>query len=107
MGKVLVEAMAMGKPIIACSIGGIPDIVRFGENGLLVPVGDAEAWVEAIASLCRDPERRRRMGDAGKQMAARYSEEDMIKRIDRLYGKLLNENCATSMQGPQGRDHHG
>jgi glycosyltransferase involved in cell wall biosynthesis len=107
MGKVLVEAMAMGKPIIACSIGGIPDIVRFGENGLLVPVGDAAAWVEAIASLCRDPERRRRMGDAGKQMAARYSEEDMIKRIDRLYGKLLNENCATSMQGPQGRDHHG
>jgi glycosyltransferase involved in cell wall biosynthesis len=91
MGKVLVEAMAMGKPIIASSIGGIPDIVRSGENGILVPVGDAAAWAEAIARLCRDPEERRRMGDAGMLMAPRYSSEEMIKRIDQLYGKLLNK----------------
>ncbi|MBU0652909.1 MAG: glycosyltransferase family 4 protein, partial [Proteobacteria bacterium] len=92
MGKVLVEAMAMGKPIIASSIGGIPDIVRSGENGILVPVGDTAAWAEAIARLCRDPEERRRMGDAGMQMAPRYSSEEMVKMIDQLYGKLLNEN---------------
>jgi len=91
MGKVLVEAMAMGKPIIASSIGGITDIVRSGENGILVPVGDAAAWAEAIARLCRDPEKRRRMGDAGMQMAPRYSSEEMIKRIDQMYGKLLNK----------------
>jgi len=91
MGKVLVEAMAMGKPIIASDIGGIRDIVRSGENGLLVPVGDVAAWAEAIARLCRDPERRRRMGDAGRQMAPRYSSEEMIKMIDELYGKLLSE----------------
>ena len=97
MGKVLVEAMAMGKPIIASSIGGIPDIVRSGENGILVPVGDAAAWAEAIARLCRDPEKRRRMGDAGMQMAPRYSSEEMIKRIDQLYGKLLNENNVVCM----------
>jgi glycosyltransferase involved in cell wall biosynthesis len=92
MGKVLVEAMAMGKPIIASDIGGIRDIVRSGENGLLVPVGDVAAWAEAIARLCRDQERRRRMGDAGRQMASRYSSEEMIKMIDELYGKLLSEN---------------
>jgi glycosyltransferase involved in cell wall biosynthesis len=97
MGKVLVEAMAMGKPIIASSIGGIPDIVRSGENGILVPVGDAAAWAEAIARLCRDPEKRRRMGDAGMQMAPRYSSEEMIKKIDQLYGKLLNENNVVCM----------
>ena len=96
MGKVLVEAMAMGKPIIASSIGGIPDIVRSEENGLLVPVGDAAAWAEAIARLCGDPERRRRMGDAGMQMAPRYSAEEMIKRIDQLYGKLLNKTFMTA-----------
>ncbi|MBU1745330.1 MAG: glycosyltransferase, partial [Proteobacteria bacterium] len=92
MGKVLVEAMAMGKPIIASDIGGIPDMVRSGENGILVPVGDTAAWAEAIARLCRDPEERRRMGDAGMQMAPRYSSEEMVKMIDQLYGKLLNEN---------------
>ncbi|MBU2234834.1 MAG: glycosyltransferase family 4 protein [Proteobacteria bacterium] len=90
MGKVLVEAMAMGIPIIASNIGGIKDIVRPEENGLLVPVGDAAAWAEAISRLCRDPERRRRMGDAGRQMAPRYSSEEMVKMIDQLYGKLLN-----------------
>ncbi|MCX5839559.1 MAG: glycosyltransferase family 4 protein [Deltaproteobacteria bacterium] len=91
MGKVLVESMAMGKPIVASRIGGIPDIVRPGENGILVPVGDAAAWAEAIARLCRDPEERRQMGDAGMQMAPRYSSEEMIKRIDQMYGKLLNK----------------
>jgi glycosyltransferase involved in cell wall biosynthesis len=98
MGKVLVEAMAMGKPIIASSIGGIPDIVCSGENGILVPVGDAAAWAEAIARLCRDPEKRRRMGDAGMQMAPRYSSEEMIKRIDRLYEELLNKNHIVCMR---------
>jgi glycosyltransferase involved in cell wall biosynthesis len=97
MGKVLVEAMAMGKPIIASSIGGIPDIVRSGENGILVPASDAAAWAEAIARLCRDPEERSRMGDAGMQMAPRYSSEEMIKRIDQLYRKLLNENKSVCM----------
>ncbi len=90
MGKVLVEAMAMGKPIIASDIGGIKDMVRSGENGLLVPAGDIGAWAEAIASLFRDPEACRRMGDAGRQTAPHYSSEEMIKKIDRLYGKLLS-----------------
>ena len=89
MGKVLVEAMAMGIPIIASDIGGIKDIVRPEENGLLIPVGDAAVWAEAISGLCRDPERPRRMGDAGKQMAPHYGAEAMIKKIDQLYGKLL------------------
>ena len=92
MGKVLVEAMALGKPIVASDIGGIKNIVRPGENGLLVPVGDVEAWIEAIARLCRDPERRRRMGDAGRLIAPRYSSDEMIKMIDQLYGKLLPKN---------------
>lgn len=97
MGKVLVEAMAMGIPIIASNIGGIKDIVRSEENGVLVPVGDAAAWAEAIARLCRDPERRRRMGDAGRQIAPHYSVEAMIKMIDRMYRKLLNENNVVCM----------
>jgi len=92
MGKVLVEAMALAKPVVASDIGGIKDIVLHGENGLLVPVGDVAALAEAIALLCRDPEGRRRMGDAGRRIAPRYSSEAMIKMIDQLYGKLLPKN---------------
>ena len=91
MGKALVEAMAMGKPIVASNIGGIRNIVRPGENGLLVPVRDVAAWAEAITRLCHDPETCRRMGEAGTRIAPRYSSEEMIKMVDRLYGKLLGE----------------
>jgi glycosyltransferase involved in cell wall biosynthesis len=91
MGKALVEAMAMGRPIVASDIGGIRDLVSPGENGLLVPVGDVGAWAEAIARLSRDPEACQRMGIAGRRMATRYSSEAMIKKIDQLYGTLLNE----------------
>jgi len=90
MGKVLVEAMAMGKPIVASAIGGIPDLVRPGENGILVPAGDVQALSEAIARLCRDPEERRRMGEAGRGMAPRYGVEEMVERMERLYAAPLH-----------------
>ncbi len=89
MGKVLVEAMALAKPIVASDIGGIRDLVRPGENGILVPVGDPAAWVAAITRLTGDPQERRRMGEAGRGLAPLYSAEEMIKKIDRLYGNLL------------------
>jgi glycosyltransferase involved in cell wall biosynthesis len=92
MGKVLVEAMALGKPIVASDVGGIKDLVRPGENGLLVPVGDVAALSEAISHLLGDPERCRRMGAAGGLLAPQYSADEMIKMIDRLYGKLMEDN---------------
>jgi glycosyltransferase involved in cell wall biosynthesis len=96
MGKVIVEAMAMGLPIVASDVGGIKDLVRNGENGLLVPPGDAAALKEALWSLCRDPEKRRRMGAAGRQTAPLYSAGEMIQQIDRLYGRLLNNHVSFS-----------
>lgn len=92
MGKALVEAMATGLPVVASDIGGIKDIVRPGENGFLIPVGDVQALAEAIALLCHDPEMRRRMGAAGRRVALRYGSEEMIKMIDQLYGKLIGEH---------------
>ena len=93
MGKVLVEAMALGKPIVASDVGGIPDLVRSGENGLLVPVGDVTAWAQAIRELVRNPDLRRRMGETGRRIAPAYSVEAMIKQIDELYAKLLSDRC--------------
>jgi glycosyltransferase involved in cell wall biosynthesis len=92
MGKVLVEAMALGKPIVASDVGGIPDLVRPGENGLLVPPGDPFALSHAIDRLARNPDERRRMGEAGRRISQDYGVEAMIKRIDELYAKLLNKH---------------
>lgn len=88
MGKVVVEAMAMGLPVIASDIGGIKDLVHNGENGLLVPPGDAQALAHALALLCRDPGKRRRMGAAGRLVAPLYSAEEMTKKIELLYESI-------------------
>jgi glycosyltransferase involved in cell wall biosynthesis len=85
MGKVLVEAMAMGKPIIASDVGGIPDLVQPGENGLLVPPEDAAAIADAIKYLYNDSEKRMNVGKKGRAIAAHYDVKTMIEKISRLY----------------------
>jgi glycosyltransferase involved in cell wall biosynthesis len=89
MGKVLVEAMAMGKPIIASNVGGIPDLVINDDNGLLVAPEDPGAIAETIEGLYRDSVKTRNMGEKGKLIAAGYSVNAMIQKIDRLYTEVL------------------
>ena len=93
MGKVLVEAMAMGKPIIASDIGGIPDLIIHGNNGLLTSAGDPESIAMSIEFLYRDPSKRKELGENGKAIAAQYSADSMIQKIDRLYLELFKKNC--------------
>jgi glycosyltransferase involved in cell wall biosynthesis len=88
MGKVLVEAMAMGKPIVASDVGGIQSLVMHGKNGLLVPPGDPEAIADTIDSLRRDSAKAKIMGEKGKSIAADYNADAMIRQIDFLYNGL-------------------
>ena len=64
---VLMEAMAMQVPCVATSVAGIPELIRDGVDGLLVAPSDLESLAEAMLALVRDPERRRRMGEAARQ----------------------------------------
>jgi glycosyltransferase involved in cell wall biosynthesis len=92
MGKVLIEGMALGKPIIASNVGGIIDLVRNGENGILVPPGDSGALGEAILQLIKDKNLAETLGKDGK--AKVYPEFDasvMLKQIDDLYENLLSK----------------
>jgi glycosyltransferase involved in cell wall biosynthesis len=89
MGKVLVEAMAMGKPIIASKVGGVSDLVKNEENGLLVPPEDAEAIARSISILHSDPMKRKAMGEKGKAIAVEYGADSMVQKINRLYRKLV------------------
>ncbi len=93
MGKVLVEGMALGKPIVASSVGGIIDLVKNGENGILVPPRDSEALGNAILQLIKNKNLAEELGKNGK--ARVYPEFDasvMVKETEDLYESLLISN---------------
>lgn len=91
MGRVLVEAMALGKPIVASDVGGITDLIVDGKNGFLVPTGNVETMVARIDDLLENPEKRKKMGKNGKSRSVNYSSDLMVKKIDRLYRAVLQQ----------------
>jgi glycosyltransferase involved in cell wall biosynthesis len=85
----VLEAMACGVPIVGVDVGGIPDMVRSGINGLTTPVGDAEALANAMALVLNDARLQRQMGAAGRRIALdEYSLELQARRYVQLYQHL-------------------
>jgi glycosyltransferase involved in cell wall biosynthesis len=78
LSRVLLEAMQLGRPIVATRVGGTPEAVEHGVTGLLVERGDAAALAGAIVELLRDPERRAKMGAAARERAREVFREDRI-----------------------------
>jgi glycosyltransferase involved in cell wall biosynthesis len=89
-GRVVAEAMAMGRPVIASAIGAPPEIVEEGRTGWLVPPGDARALADAIArALALTPAQRERMARAGRAaVAARYTAKHMAASTLAVYREL-------------------
>lgn len=86
----VMEYMGAGLPVIATRVGGLPEIIRDGENGVLIPPRDPDALAAAAAELLADPERRRRMGEAGRELLEReYGFDTYIARLQDLYERLL------------------
>jgi glycosyltransferase involved in cell wall biosynthesis len=88
MGRVLVEAMALGRPVVATRVGGIPAVVVEGETGSLVPPDDPPALARAVSDLLKNPGLRERMGAAGRQRAEQFSLAVMESRLLDLYRGL-------------------
>lgn len=83
----LVEAAAMGKPLITTDTPGCREIVRHGENGLLVPPGSVRALETAMEKLLLDSDLRRRMGRASRERAVRsFSDETVVRQTLNVYG---------------------
>lgn len=83
------EAMALGKPVIASRAGGTPEVVVEGETGILVEPASAAALAEAILALARDRPRARRMGEAGRVRVQRHFDlERTVDRIEELYRQV-------------------
>jgi len=81
-GRVAIEAMAAGRPVVAVKAGGMGEVVRDGRTGLLVPPDDAVALGSAIERLVRNPAERKALGAAGpEEIRERYSIDDMIDGV--------------------------
>jgi len=89
---VLLEAMAMGKPVVASQVGGVPEIVEDGVTGLLVPSGSSESLGKAIITLLGDPETQTRMGKSGKQrVKTLFSLQQSVGKIEELYRRVVSQ----------------
>jgi glycosyltransferase involved in cell wall biosynthesis len=92
-----IEALAAGRPVVATRVGGVPDVIREGEDGFLVEAGDTEQLAERLAELAHDPALRERMGEQGRaRVLPRYAVERLVDDVDRLYLSLLSEAAARS-----------
>jgi glycosyltransferase involved in cell wall biosynthesis len=90
--RALLEAAACGRPIITTDTPGCREVVRHGENGLLVPPHDVAALAEAIAALAADPARRQAMGRTGRALVERdFAEPVIVAQTLALYDELLRE----------------
>jgi N-acetyl-alpha-D-glucosaminyl L-malate synthase BshA len=89
-GLAALEALACEVPVIATRVGGLPEVVRDGENGYLVGVGDVDAMAEWAVELLVDSDRRREFGRVGREWAvAQYNTEHVIPQYIALYENVL------------------
>lgn len=92
LGLAIIEAMAAGKPVIGTSIGGLPEVIEDGENGLLVPPRDASSLSKAILHIVNNREKARQMGEKGCAIVKdKYSAHEMMRKIENMYDSCLRE----------------
>lgn len=110
-GMVCAEASAVGKPVVAFNSGGIPEVVRHASTGFLVPEGDFRGMAEYLVLLLQNPDLRKNLGQAGRDLVLReFDLEKCTRRLERVYARVVQgsqkRRYATSSQqaatdGPQ------
>ncbi|MBU1869588.1 MAG: glycosyltransferase family 4 protein, partial [Candidatus Omnitrophica bacterium] len=90
VGMILIEAQAMGIPVVASKVGGIPEVLEDGLTGILVPAKNAQKLAEALICLLEDGARRKSMSEAGKGfVCGKFRVSDMVNSFAGLYSELL------------------
>ena len=88
-GVVLMEAMAMKKPLVASKVGGVVDVVEDGKTGILVPPRDPDSLAKAIETLLNDPKLMKSMGEAGyRRVKKHFNDAQFNKRRYEVYKML-------------------
>ena len=93
LGSVLLQAMAAGTPVVASDTGGIPELIRHKETGLLVPPRDPPALAAAIARLHGDPALRRRLAEAARRRLTEFSVGAVTDRLEAIYQSVSERDA--------------
>jgi N-acetyl-alpha-D-glucosaminyl L-malate synthase BshA len=89
-GLSALEAMSCGVPVVATAVGGVPEVIRDGETGLLAPADDIARYSERIRELLFDPARARAMGKAARDdVLARFARDPIVAQYEDLYRRVL------------------
>ena len=92
-GMVFAEAMASRKPVVALASGGVPEIVEHQETGLLVDPAENDGLGRAILELLADPERQRKMGEAGRARIARlFTPSEKAREMAHVYHEAIERS---------------
>jgi len=93
-----IEAMASATPVVATSVGGLPDLVEDGRTGLLVPPRQPEAMAAAVETLLQDAHLRKRLGQAGRGVAAaKFRSQRLVTEMEALYADLLRSKHPSTL----------
>lgn len=93
--RAIVQAQATGTPVVATQIGGIPEVIRDGETGFLVPPRDLDALTEPVIRLLKDVELREKLGQAARESTSEsFTVEAMVDAIENVYDQLIEERHA-------------
>jgi len=85
----LIEAMALGRPVVVTNVGGLPEVVEDGKQGFLVSPSNPKALADAILLLLRDPALRERLGMEGRRRAESFNVREAVRRMEHVYDDLL------------------
>jgi glycosyltransferase involved in cell wall biosynthesis len=94
LGQVAVEAMLVGRAVVASDVGGLRDVVQHGRTGLLVPPGDPGALAAALDNLLDDPQTRLRMGAAGRLRARNFEAAALAPRVVEIFDGVVRRRAA-------------
>jgi glycosyltransferase involved in cell wall biosynthesis len=89
LGTSVIDAMALGVPPIAFSVGGLPEVIEDGKSGLLIPAGDVQAFMRGAAELITNDALRARLGEGARVRAREFSVKRMIERTAEVYHRVI------------------
>lgn len=100
LGSVMLEAMALGKPVIATGVGGVYSVIRDNETGLLIPPSESQPLADRILELLNDPVRARSIGEAGRALVRKeFRVETMVAFTASIYREVVESDKVTEESG--------